>query len=213
MRRLSFVGLSFTLFACSYAPNSNQYQSAPSPEPPNSPPPVADATPRPFDAKLDIGVVVAGLECSELLIRNNELRPGDEVQVVWADDRPHKKLLARVYRANGCPRSTGSGIEQIVVDDDESAPSEYEIQFTDQDEASSGFGVLSAKATVEIVKETASLTASNLHKPLFFRVCSGNESYHMTIWEGKPLIGKRVWYSYMSLSYDTDPTCKSADFE
>ncbi|MEQ1923746.1 MAG: hypothetical protein ABL952_14665 [Pyrinomonadaceae bacterium] len=162
---------------------------------------------------MDIGVVVAGLECSELLIRNIELKPSDEIQVVWADDRPHKKLLAKVLRANGCPRSTGSGIEQIVVDDDESAPSEYEIRFADQDEASSGFGVVSAKATVEIVNGIASLIASNRPKPLFFRGCSGNESYHMTLCEGKPLIGKRVWYSYMSLSYDTDPTCKSADFQ
>lgn len=167
----------------------------------------------PFDPKLDIGLVVAGSECSELFIRNTDLKPDDEIQVVSAAGTPHKKLLARVVGPNNCPRYSQSGIEEIVLDGDDSSPTEYEIRFADGTDPDSGFAVISAKAGVEIRKGIANLTVSNVPTPFLFRVCSGNESYHMTVWEGKPLVGKRVWYSYMSLSYGTVPTCKPADFK
>lgn len=208
--RLSLVGLSLNCFACSNIPNTNQSQSKPSPEPP---PTVTKTTPRPFDANLDIGVVVAGSECSELFIRNRELKPDDEIQVVQLDDLPHKKLLAKVIGPNNCPRNLKSGIEEIVLDGDDSTPNEYEIRFADGNDPDSGFAVISSTASVEIKKGVASLTASNVPTPLLFRVCNGNESYHMTVWQGKPLVGKRVWYSYVSLSYGTVPTCKPADFK
>ena len=211
--RLSLVGISLTFLACSQNPLSNPSPSTPSPESLKPPSPTAETTPIPFDPKLDIGVVVAGPECSELFIRNKELKSDDEIQVVQADDLPHKKLLARVIGPNGCPRNVQSGIEEIVLNGDDSTPNEYEIRFADGNDPGSGFAVTSAKARVEIRKGVANLTATNVATPLLFRVCSGNESYHMTVWNGKPLVGKRVWYSYMSLSYDTVPTCKPADFK
>ena len=200
--------------ACSNIPNTNQSQSTPSPVPQNSPATAATTNPRPFDPNLDIGVVLAGSKCSELLIRNTELKPDDEIHVVRVDDKPHKKLVARIVGPNNCPKSPQSGIEEIVVDDgDESKPSEYEIRFDENNEPDSGFAVVSSTASVEIKNGVANLTASNFSTPLLFRVCSGNESYHMTVWDGQPLVGKRVWYSYWSLSYGTVPTCKPADFK
>ncbi|MGB7210168.1 MAG: hypothetical protein WBD27_16040 [Pyrinomonadaceae bacterium] len=211
--RLTLVGLTLTFSACGGVPNTNQSQSTPSPEPLNSPATAATVTPRPFDANLDIGVVLAGTECSELLIKNTELKPDDEVQIVLVDDMPHKKLLAKVVGPNNCPKSPQSGIEEIVFDGDDSEPSEYEIRFGENNEPGSGFAIVSSTASVEINNGVANLIAGNLPTPLLFRVCSGNESYHMTVWQGKPLVGKRVWYSYMSLSYGTVPTCKPADFK
>lgn len=210
--RLSLVGLSLAFFACRNDPDTNQSQPTTSPEPLKSSSPVAQATPRLFDANLDIGLVVAG-ECSELFIRNRELKPGDEIEIVTADDKPQEKFQARVVGSNNCPPNLQSGIEEIVLDGDESKPNEYEIRFAEENERNSGFAVVSSKANVEIKKGIANLIVSNLARPLLFRVCSGNESYHMTVWEGKPLVGKRVWYSYMSLSYGTVPTCKPADFK
>lgn len=211
--RMILVGVSLAILACSQTPNSNKPQSTPTPEPVKSPSPVAETIPRPFDPKFDIGVVLAGSECSELFIRNSELKAEDEIQVVLADDLPHQKLLAKVVGPNNCSRAPQSGIEEIVLEGDDSKPNEYEIRFVDGNYPDSGFAVVSAKASVEIKKGVAKLTASNFPTQLSFRVCSGNESYHMTVWNGKPLVGKRIWYGYWSLSYGTVPTCKSADFK
>jgi hypothetical protein len=211
--QLSLVVVSFTFLACGSIPKSSHSQTTPIAEPLKSSSPAAETTPRPFDPKLDIGLVVAGSECSELFIRDTELKADDEIQVILADDNPHKKLLAKVVGPNNCPRYSQSGIEEIVLDGDESTPNEYEIRFAENDETESGFAVISAKASVEIKRGVAQITASNVRVPLMFRVCNGNESYHMTVWEGKPLVGKRVWYSYMSLSYGTVPTCRPADYK
>lgn len=211
--RLNLVGLTLALLLCSQIANLNQSQSTLSPEPLTLHSPVSATNPRPFDPKLDIGVVVAGSECSELYIRNTELKPDDEIHVVLADDIPHKKLFAKVVGPNNCPRYSQSGIEEVILDGDDSAPTEYMIRFADENDRDSGFAVISAKARVEIIKGVANLTVSSIPSPFLFRVCSGNESYHMTVWNGKPLVGTRVWYSYLSLSYGTVPTCKPADFK
>jgi hypothetical protein len=166
---------------------------------------------RTFDPKLDIGVLVAGSECSELFIRNSELKPDDEIQVVVADEIPHRKLLGKVVGPNNCPRYSQSGIEEVVLDGDDSTPNAYEIRFAEGTAPDTGFAVISAMANVEIEKEVAILMGGNSQNRLSFRVCSGNESYHLIVWNGKPLVGKRIWYSYLSLSYDTVPTCKPAD--
>ncbi len=211
--RLGLLCVFGVFLACGNVRNSIETQSMPTPEPLIPPTPVVEASPRPFDPELDIGVVIAGSVCSELLIRNKELKPDDEIQVVLADHRPHQKLLAKVVGPNNCPPKPKSAIEEIVIHGDDSPPAEYEIRFVDKDELDSGFAVISAKADVAIKNGVANLTVSNEPVSLVFRTCTGNESYHMTVWEGKPLVGKRVWYSYWSLSYGTVPTCRPADFE
>ena len=209
--QLILIAVSCTLLSCTKSPNSNQSQNTPTPEPLKSPSPLAKPTPRPFDPKLDIGVVVAGLECSELFIRNKDLKRDDEIQIVQADDLPNKKLVATIVGPNNCPRNIKSAIEEVVLDGDDSAPNEYEIRFSDGSDPDSGFAVISAKANVEIKEGVASLIAPNVPIPYSFKVCTGNESYHMTVWKGKPLTGKRVWYSYQNLSYDTVPNCKPTE--
>jgi hypothetical protein len=211
--RLSLVCVFGVFFACGQISKSDQISETTLPEPLISASPAAESTPRPFEPKLDIGIALAGTKCSKLLISNTDLEPGEEIQVVLADYRPHKTLLATVVGQNNCPPSPKSAIQEIVIYGDDSPPTEYEIRFADKDERDSGFAVISAKASVAIKKGVANLTASNLPTPLVFRTCSGNESYHMTVWEGKPLVGKRVWYSYWSLSYGTVFTCKPADYK
>ena len=207
-----FVGLLHICSACSNTAEPAQPSSPPSPEPQHTATPVVETAPRPFDPKLDIGVVLAGGECSELLIRNPELKPGDEILVVvLADDMPQKKLLAKIVGSEGCPPRLSS-IEEIVVGGDESAPSHYEIRFEEGSDFVTGFAVVAENARVEIVKGLAHVIAHDRLRPLFFRTCSGHESFHMTVWDGKPLVGKRVWHSYMHLSYDTVPTCKPSEY-
>jgi hypothetical protein len=47
----------------------------------------------------------------------------------------------------------------------------------------------------------------------FFRSCTSSEGVHLTIWQGKPLIGIRKWHSYYYLGFDVEPTCTPADTE
>jgi hypothetical protein len=45
----------------------------------------------------------------------------------------------------------------------------------------------------------------------FFRLCNSTEGIHLTVWSGKPLIGKRKWHTYYYLGYDMQPNCTSKD--
>ena len=49
--------------------------------------------------------------------------------------------------------------------------------------------------------------------PEFFRICTSNEGNHLTVWSGKPLLGKKRWHSYYYLGYDVEPTCKKNDYQ
>ena len=46
-----------------------------------------------------------------------------------------------------------------------------------------------------------------------FRSCTSMEGIHFTIWSGEALTGKRLWHAYYYLGYDTEPTCKEAEFK
>jgi hypothetical protein len=47
----------------------------------------------------------------------------------------------------------------------------------------------------------------------FFRVCTSTEGNHLTVWSGRPLLGKRRWHSYYYLGFDVVPTCKKKDYQ
>ena len=46
----------------------------------------------------------------------------------------------------------------------------------------------------------------------YFRTCTSNEGIHLTVWSGKPLIGKRRRHFYYYLGYDVVPSCKKKDY-
>jgi hypothetical protein len=50
-------------------------------------------------------------------------------------------------------------------------------------------------------------------RPEFFRACASSEGNHLTIWTGRPLVGKRRWHSYYYLGFDVVPDCKKKDYE
>lgn len=212
--RFTVVVLLLAAIACNSDRELSEHRNGSLPEQVNSTSlvEIVTPTPRPFDSNLDIGVVIPGSKCSELFIRNEELRPGDEIQVVSVEEKPHKKLKATVVGSNNCKRSPKSELGEIVVNSVDPPPDQYEIRFEDPAETTFGFGVVTDSSKLRIIKGTAQLIVSDNSNPLFFRDCTGNESYHMTVWKGKPLVGKRIWHSYISLRYDTVPTCKPADY-
>ncbi len=46
----------------------------------------------------------------------------------------------------------------------------------------------------------------------YFRFCTSGEGIHFTVWSGRPLTGRRLWHAYHYLGYDTEPSCKPADY-
>lgn len=40
-----------------------------------------------------------------------------------------------------------------------------------------------------------------------FKSCASSEGLHLTVWSGKPLAGKRQWYTYYYLGYDMKGDC------
>ena len=45
-----------------------------------------------------------------------------------------------------------------------------------------------------------------------FRLCASNEGLHLTVWDGEPLSGKKLWHEYYYLGYDVAPSCYESDY-
>jgi hypothetical protein len=43
------------------------------------------------------------------------------------------------------------------------------------------------------------------------RSCTSTDGVHLTIWQGKPLSGARLWHQYYYLNQDLQQTCKDRD--
>jgi hypothetical protein len=48
--------------------------------------------------------------------------------------------------------------------------------------------------------------------PEGFRTCASGEGLHLTLWNGEPLKGVRVWHAYFYLGYDTEADCEEPDY-
>ncbi len=44
-----------------------------------------------------------------------------------------------------------------------------------------------------------------------FRTCTSAEGVHLTVWDGAPLKGKRLWHQYYYLGMDLEQSCKAKD--
>lgn len=161
--------------------------------------------------------VAVGTRCSSLKIQNTDLKPGDRVQVVFTELPPQKVFLAKVAEPFEClefdtdktgpwPDLTGNQPELPLHN--------YQILF-DQKDSTVGyaFGIVNVERSVEISDGIAKLIINDSSQPLYFRDCTSNEGMHMTTWSGKPLVGKRIWHVYYHFPYDTESSCKKADYK
>ncbi len=92
---------------------------------------------------------------------------------------------------------------------------QYLLKLSDKSDTNNGFGIgiVNANAQAKIVKGLATIDLNEDGKDEYFRECTSNEGLHLTVWTGKPLIGKRIWHSYYNFNYDTMPNCKEKDYE
>ncbi len=140
-----------------------------------------------------------------LSIQNADLKKGDQIFIVLPE-KPQSVKTATIENKlmSSCSRNTET--EENV--------SFYSLKLSKGkfDQPIVGFGMLNSKISAP-VKGVVSVDLNKDQKKEYFRVCSSTEGLHLTIWTGKPLIGKRIWHSYYYLGYDVVPDCKKADYK
>lgn len=187
--------------------------------------PVGEAVPAPqssslperktkaFDPQFDIGSIVQRERCISLRILNDTLIPGDTLEVIKVE-HPQVVASAKIVEPVDCPESKASAVGEFVIDSDTNKEIvRYQIELASKPDDADfhlGIGILHTANIVTVKSGIAELEMPG-KTPLRFRECTSNEGLHLTVWEGKPLVGKRVWQAYHHLLYDTVPTCKQKE--
>ncbi len=83
----------------------------------------------------------------------------------------------------------------------------------DESYIGAGIAILDSSKPIKFSDGLANVDLNNDGKNEYFRQCASNEGLHLTVWTGKPLIGKRIWHKYYYLKYDTEADCKKKDWE
>lgn len=163
-----------------------------------------------------------------------------ESQIGVADINPQKELCLTILNSN---ISTGSRIALIATDKPQSlaearvqkrlprscspnpdvpqGASFYLLKLT---KGGSGFlddsavmppsiAVFRPSNPIRIAGRIVSVDLNGDGRREYFRQCTSNEGVHLTVWSGKPLVGKRVWHWYYYLGYDVEPSCKKKDYQ
>jgi hypothetical protein len=74
------------------------------------------------------------------------------------------------------------------------------------------FVALVGPATPGVADSAVEVQVPSSTEPLRFRTCTSIEGLHLTVWLGKPLLGKRLWHEYVYLGFDVEPTCTKDDY-
>jgi len=144
-------------------------------------------------------IMRSGKTC--LMSHNSALTAQSRVVLVSLT-APQRTADARVIRkvSGGC----------ASTDPSDSTQAGYELQvtnFTNRTES-----LLIAVFPPPRTSEQAAQTVAEINgKRLYFRACTSAEGAHLTVWQGKPLIGKLVWHQYWNLGYDTEPDCSRTE--
>ena len=89
--------------------------------------------------------------------------------------------------------------------------SRYRLQLTDSAAYGPFFALHGPRDALVMTPATASIV-SDSGDPAIFRVCTSMEGLHMTLWEGAPLSGRRLFHRYVPLGMDVEPSCAEADW-
>ena len=147
-----------------------------------------------------------------LTTQNSTLKSGDKIQIILAEipqkvfqTEVSEKLKERCSSDLIGEHSSGSS-------PDFSYDTSYSLKFSEN--IYYGIAVINSSNQVKIDKGLAHIDLDNDGKDEYFRECYGRESLSLSIWQGKPLIGKRIWHGYFAFNWDTGTeSCKRKDFE
>lgn len=154
--------------------------------------------------------IIGNIETDEenicLLIENSSLKEHDLVQIIDTD-MPQSVFTAKVINKGKCPGKRFGNLSKDGI-------TEYMLELSGI-ERPGGFGiaVVQESPLAKVKDGHAILDINNDGTDEYFRDCSSNEGLHMTVWTGRPLAGKRIWHSYYSFNYDTEPNCDIKDYE
>lgn len=137
-----------------------------------------------------------------LTIKNSQLKVGEKIYVVFSD-KPQlfKSAMVREKLSATCSRDV----------DLPSHSSSYLIKMP----VNGAFVELSivGKRQFRVAKGFVTTDISGDGKPEYFRTCTTAEGHYLTVWSGKPLVGRKVWHRYFYVPYDTEPSCVKKDYE
>ena len=161
----------------------------------------------PLDPIHDIGLFAAKPQAEFCLsIKNPALKPGQEMTLIWTplEDRLFKPEIRH-----------GRVVEKLTEPCDSFNSGEGDAAYRlDAGKLEPGriyFAIVGRHNRFMISRgQVRGVVASN---ELSFRSCTSMEGIHFSIWRGEPLTGTRLWHEYYYLGYDTEPTCKQADFK
>jgi hypothetical protein len=157
-----------------------------------------------YDYASSVGVAVLSETRVCLAINNRQLSPGNPVSLVVASI-PQSLVQAEVVG----PGSETCGASQLH----DSGSNVYELRLR------SGtlppmmpvIAVTNSSRPLQKIGTVVSGDLAGNGGREFFRLCNSTEGIHLTVWSGKPLIGKRKWHTYYYLGYDMQPNCTSKD--
>lgn len=138
------------------------------------------------------------LFCME--IANSKLKAGRAVSVVMLD-KPQSVTGATIIRK----------LKKSCVESGNEGSSYYSLRLRKKFDTFVGIGVVGPK--VAAAKGIASGDLNGDGKRDYFRTCTSAEGAHLTVWSGKPLVGKRIWHGYYYIGYDTEANCKEKDYK
>jgi hypothetical protein len=159
-----------------------------------------------FDSQ--IGVVDLNSQRICLVIQNSGLGVGDEIKLV-SPHQPQRIATAVIQERQSENCSPNPEIEPNS--------SFYLLKFQ-----GTGFvidagqppaiGIVGLSRPVRLQRRQAIADLDGDGRMEYFRTCTSNEGIHLTVWSGKPLIGKRQRHFYYYLGYDVVPSCKKKDY-
>lgn len=159
------------------------------------------------DINSKIGNIQSGEQSVCLKIQNSNLKVGDKIKIILMEI-PQEVLEAEISEKSSCKQKGFGTLDMADITD-------YLLKSSDEKFLNRGFGIgiISSTEKVKIANGFASIDLNGDKKDEYFRVCTSMEGLHLTVWSGKPLIGKRIWHSYYGVGYDTVPSCKEKDYE
>ncbi len=152
-----------------------------------------------------IGTIQSGKQSVCLKIQNANLKVGEKIQIIMTE-LPQKSVEAEISEQSSCIEENFGYLDAVGITD-------YLLKSSDQNFLSQGYGIgVVTSQKVQMDKKFATFDIDGDGKAEYFRECTSMEGLHLTVWKGKPLIGKGIWHAYYGVGYDTVPTCKKKDF-
>ena len=158
-----------------------------------------------FNYEAQIGVVERFENRFCLTIRNENLVEGHHIQIITLN-KPQSLPTALILK-----KLTGSCSTNLETDNNDSF---YSLKLARGKVELNTVAIAVVNYPGKFVSKERAVSA-DLNKDgrsEYFRKCTSNEGIHLTVWSGKPLVGKRGFHRYFYLHYDVVPSCKEKDF-